>query len=382
MKQNAPGTEITVHERNPKGANPGWGVTYWPDTLELLEASDSDSARAIHERSECWQDGLAFVDGQAVEHPGGLGYAVGREQLLDALTERAGSLGVDLRYGEEITAREQVGPADLVIVADGINSRIRGRYSDSFGTQTVAGSNRFLWLGTTRTFDNFSFAFSPTPSGWIWCYAYRFSGSHSTCVVECSEQTWTGLGLDTAPSADTLRLLEGLFASLLQGHELICREDGPDRRLPWQVFRTVTNQRWSHEDMVLMGDAAHSTHYSIGAGTALAFRDAIALAGHLRDGTGRDEALSAYEKQRKAELLPVQSAARLSAKWYENVDRYLALPPHQMFALLGQRHSPLLPYVPPSWYYRLDHAISQSKALRSAKRWAGPRLGSLVQRRR
>lgn len=193
-------------------------------------------------------------------------------------------------------------------------------------------------------------------------------------------ETWTGLGLDRADEGDGLALLEKLFADILDGHALIGRSSA-DGSAQWLNFRTLTNRTWSHGNLVLMGDAAHTTHYSIGAGTTLALEDAMALADALREHSALPEALARYEQRRKAELLSVQSAARYSAQWYENLTRYIDLPPQQMFALLGQRHSPLLPYVPPQLYYRLDRAAGRLDALRRIKRWLGPKIARNVHAR-
>ncbi|MGW1927125.1 FAD-dependent monooxygenase, partial [Streptomyces massasporeus] len=245
----------------------------------------------------------------------------------------------------------------------------------------TSGRNQYIWLGTTKVFDSFSFAFKETAHGWIWCYAYGFSGERSTCVVECSPETWTGLGLDTLGEADGLRLLEKLFHDLLDGHELIGR-DRADDTAQWLTFRTLTNRVWHHGNVVLLGDAAHTTHYSIGAGTTLALEDALALADALRAHTDLDTALTTYGKRRRAELVSAQSAARYSAQWYENLPRYMRLEPARMFALLGQRHSPLLPHIPPQLYYRIDRAAEQLEPLRRLKRWLGPRVARAVHGRR
>ena len=191
--------------------------------------------------------------------------------------------------------------------------------------------------------------------------------------MECSPQTWSGLGLDRASEADGLALLEKVFADLLDGHPLIGRSQ-PDAPPPWLTFRTLTNRTWHRGNLVLLGDAAHTTHYSIGAGTTLALEDAIALAAALQDHPALGTALDAYGRERKQALLSAQSAARHSARWYENLPRYIGLPPDRMFALLGQRHSPLLPYVPPQLYYRIDRAAGQLEALRRLKRWIGPKM--------
>ncbi|GGU03592.1 FAD-dependent monooxygenase [Streptomyces lateritius] len=383
MKRQDPSHEITVHERNPAGSTYGWGVTYWAGLLDKLRAGDPESADAISEASVRWTDGVAIVRDERTVHRGDEGFGIGRRRMLGLLAERAEALGVRVEFEHGVTGPDspELADADLVVAADGVNSVLREAHAGHFGAEVTTGRNHYIWLGTTKVFDSFSFAFKETEHGWIWCYAYGFSGERSTCVVECSPQTWQGLGLDVMSEADTLNQLEKIFADLLDGHALIGRAQA-DEAAQWLRFRTLTNRTWHRGNLVLLGDAAHTTHYSIGAGTTLALEDALALAAALRDvggGPGRDggdldSALTRYGRRRRAELLSVQSAARYSAQWYENLPRYMSLDPVQMFALLGQRHSPLLPHIPPQLYYRLDRAAEQLEPLRRLKRWLGPRL--------
>ncbi|MEU4087418.1 FAD-dependent monooxygenase [Streptomyces aureus] len=379
MKLQDPSHDITVHERNPAGSTYGWGVTYWAALLDKLREGDPASALAVAENSVSWNDGVAHVGTRTTVAPGDEGFGIGRRRMLDLLAERARSLGVRIAYESEITA-DDLPEADLVVAGDGINSALRERYAGHFGTEVARGRNRYIWLGTTKVFDSFTFSFVETDHGWIWCYAYRFGDDRSTLVIECAPRTWTGLGLDTASESDGLALLEKLFADLLRGHGLIGRAQ-PHGAAQWLTFRTLTNRTWHRGNLVLLGDAAHTTHYSIGAGTTLALEDAIALARALRDHADLDTALTRYGRERRAELLPVQSAARHSAQWYENLPRYIGLPPAQMFALLGQRHSPLLPYVPPQLYYRIDRAAGRLEVLRRFKRWLGPKVARSAQAR-
>ncbi|MDQ0954954.1 2-polyprenyl-6-methoxyphenol hydroxylase-like FAD-dependent oxidoreductase [Streptomyces phaeochromogenes] len=381
MKLQDPDHDITVHERNPAGSTYGWGVTYWGSLLDKLHEGDPESARVVEENSVRWSDGVAHVGDRTTTHHGDEGFGIGRRQLLDLLAERARSLGVHVEYEHEIADGDRLPDADLVVACDGVHSGVRERHADRFGTEVGLGRNKYIWLGTTKVFDAFTFAFVETPHGWIWCYAYGFSADHSTCVVECSPETWTGLGLDRADETEGLVRLEELFVKLLDGHRLIGRAN-TGGSAQWLNFRTLTNRAWSHGNVVLLGDAAHTTHYSIGAGTTLALEDAIALAGSLRAEPELTPALVAYEKERKSELLSVQSAARHSAQWYESLPRYIGLPPAQMFALLGQRHSPLLPYVPPQLYYRIDRAAGQLETLRRLKRWLGPKVARTLHAKR
>lgn len=383
LKLRDPSHDITIHERNPEGTTYGWGVTYWRGLLVKLYERDPVSARAIEESSVRWDEGVAHVRGVTARRPSDSGHGIGRHRLLEILAERARALGVRLDYEHEITP-ENLPAADLIVAGDGVHSSLRTQYADHFGTQARAGRNRYLWLGTSKVFDAFTFAFVETAHGWIWCYGYGYgkgSGPDaSTCVVECAPETWTGLGFDTASEADGLALLEKLFADVLDGHPLIGRS-GPDGSDRWRPFRTFDNRTWHRDNLVLLGDAAHTTHYSIGAGTTLALEDAIALADALHEHPVLPEALAHYERERKQALLSIQSAARYSAQWYENLPRYLQLPPDQMFALLGQRHSPLLPHLPPQLYYKIDRAAGQLEAMRRLKRWLGPKVARTVHAR-
>ncbi|MFI6936261.1 FAD-dependent monooxygenase [Streptomyces sp. NPDC050287] len=382
LKRQDPSHDITVHERGPEGSTYGWGVTYWRGLLDKLAAYDPESARAVEEHSVRWNHGIAHVRDSVTRHPGDEGFGIGRHRLLEILAGRARSLGVRLEFEHEIQeiTDGDLPSADLIVAADGVHSALRGGRPGHFGEEIRAGRNRYIWLGTTRVFDAFTFAFVETDHGWIWCYGYPFSPERSTCVVECAPETWRGLGLHTANEADGLALLEKLFADVLDGHPLIGRSTAQGGA-PWLNFRTLTNRTWHRDNLVLLGDAAHTTHYSIGAGTTLALEDAIALAGALREHTVLPQALAHYERERKQALLSLQSAARYSARWYENLPRYIHLPPEQMFALLGQRHSPLLPYVPPQLYYRMDKAAGQLEALRRFKRWLGPKVARTVHQR-
>ncbi|MER5584415.1 FAD-dependent monooxygenase [Streptomyces asoensis] len=372
LKRQDPSHEVTVHERNPEGSTYGWGVTYWQGLLDRLRACDPESARAIEEHSVRWTQGVAHVGDLATRQPGDEGHGIGRHRLLEILAARARALGVRLEFESEVNAGN-LPDADLVVAGDGVHSALRTRHAEDFGAELTPGRNSYVWLGTTKVFDSFTFAFVETGHGWIWCYGYPFSDEQSTCVIECAPETLAGLGLDRADEGDRLARLEKLFAHILDGHPLIGRP-AADGGTQWLTFRTLTNRAWYRGNLVLLGDAAHTTHYSIGAGTTLALEDAIALADALRESPGLPQALARYQQERKSALLSQQSAARYSAQWYENLTRYIHLPPEHMFALLGQRHSPLLPYVPPQLYYRLDRAAGRMEALRRLKRWLGPKL--------
>lgn len=380
LKLRDPSHDITVHERNPEGSTYGWGVTYWRGLLDKLHEHDPESARAVAENSVSWSEGAARVRDLTTRHRGDEGFGIGRHRLLEILAGRARALGVHLAYEQPVDP-DRPPAADLLVASDGVHSALRTRHEAHFGTELRPGRNHYIWLGTTKVFDAFTFAFVETEHGWIWAYGYGFGPDRSTCVIECAPETFTGLGLDRADEAEGLAVLEKLFADTLDGHALIGRSPA-DGSSSWLNFRTLTNRTWYRDNLVLLGDAAHTTHYSVGAGTTLALEDAIALADALHAETALPRALARYERERRQALLPMQSAARYSAQWYENLPRYMHLPPEQMFALLGQRHSPLLPHVPPQLYYRLDRAAGQLEALRRLKRWLGPRVARTLATRK
>ncbi|MFG2078527.1 FAD-dependent monooxygenase [Nonomuraea maritima] len=367
MKVVDPSHDITVYERNPAGSTYGWGVTYWADLLGALYVSDPVSAEAVRRSSVHWSQWDTHLQGRArvtVEGAEG-GYGIGRHELLRILTERARDLGVRVAFEREITDPAETAGADLVVAGDGINSVLRERHAADFGTVSKAGRNLYTWLGTTQVFESFVFAFVPTEHGWIWCYGYPYSTTHSTCVVECAPETWRGLGLHEMAEADGMALLEKLFADVLDGHPLIGQENTGVR---WARFRTLTNRVWHRGNVVLLGDAAHTTHYSVGAGTALALADAAGLAEALCQDARLPRALSRYQRMRKPPTRASQAAARNSARWFEHLPRYIDLPPEQLIVLLGLRHSALPQRMPPWLFCRIDRALETLAELPGRRR--------------
>jgi 2-polyprenyl-6-methoxyphenol hydroxylase-like FAD-dependent oxidoreductase len=356
--------EVEVIERNPPDAAHSWGVTFGEDFLDDLHRSDPQSARSVHGAATIWTDQVVRVADRDAVHLGGkYGYSLGRARLLEILTDRCHELGVRFEFGREIPAAEEV-DADLVVAADGVGSRLRSAHAEHFGTTLEPGRNRYVWLGTTRISPVFTFAFEPTPAGWVWFYAYPSTSSASTCIVECAPQTWTGLGLDgTEPSAG-LRVLEGIFERTLQGHRLL-EPPGGLGPAPWRRFREVRNATWLRGNTVLVGDAAHTTHFGIGSGTVLAVQDSIALAAALRACRGDlATALPAYDAHRRPELDPVQAMARRSMRWFENVDARIATgadPVGFAYSLLGRRGGQA------PWQFRL-HQATQIHGVRRARR--------------
>jgi 2-polyprenyl-6-methoxyphenol hydroxylase-like FAD-dependent oxidoreductase len=261
---------------------------------------------------------------------------------------------VTIRHEYDVRDRSGLRAADLIVAADGADSQLRDGHLE-FGTTVTEGQNKHIWLGTGKLFDSFNFFFEPTEAGWIWAYAYQHEPRASTFIVECAPGTWSGLGFDQCSPTRALGRLEEIFSGHLDGHRLWSEfPDGTDAR--WLNFRTVSNSSWYHGNVVLVGDSAHTTHFSAGLGTTLAIGDAIALAAQLRragfpaGGEGRADltaALAAYQRQRRAELRRPAAEARRSAAWFENLTRYADLAPRKFAAALHARRGPLLPWVPP-----------------------------------
>ena len=362
-----PDQAVSVIERGPEGTTYGWGVVFWDGLLEDLEQTDLETARQVRESAFRWSDLVVRVDATpAVSEPGS-GYSMGRQTLLSILSERARALEVELVFGREIEDVSELADSDLVVASDGVNSRLRQRRADHFGTRVAPGRNKYIWLGTSKVFDSFTFPFVRTQAGLIWAHAYGFDSGNSTFIVETSLDTWRGLGFDGLSPDESLRLLEGIFEASLDGHTLI-PQAGTRDITPWLEFQTVTNRSWHHGNLALMGDAAHTTHFTIGSGTRLALEDAIGLATQLREHADIPSALTAYGRQRSGELIESQRAARNSAHWFENVPRYISYGTPELAELMSRRRSSFLRRMPPILYLWLIHVGSKAPALNDLAR--------------
>jgi anthraniloyl-CoA monooxygenase len=327
LKLRDPSLDVIVHERNRPDDTFGWGVVFSDQTLANLKANDPETAALIEAAFVHWDDIDVHIHGQTVRS-GGHGFAgIGRQRLLTILQERARSLGVELRFEDEVADIRAL-PADVIVAADGLNSRIRNNHPEVFGVDIDVRTNKYIWLGTKQSFDAFTFAFVETPHGWIWAHAYQFEPGASTFIVECSETTWRGLGFDVMDQDQTCRAAEGLFADWLGGHALMSNARHL-RGSAWLNFPRVACSNWRDGKIILLGDAAHTAHFSIGSGTKLAFEDAIRLAETLTEADDLDAGLAAYEAERRVEVLKLQSAARNSTEWFETIDRYVGLDPLQ-----------------------------------------------------
>jgi anthraniloyl-CoA monooxygenase len=331
MKLRDSGHEIDLFERNRADDTFGWGVVFSDQTVENLLANDPVSGSVIRDEFARWDDIDVFIHGQTVRSSGHGFIGIGRKRLLRILQDRARELGVRLHFEQEASPDlDDWADYDLVVAADGANSRIRARYEPQFGVDIQLRRNKFFWFGTSRAFEAFTFAFEQTEAGWVWAHAYRFDDGASTFIVEMEPQTWAALGLDRMGQDEAIALCEGIFAKYLDGHAL----QSNARHLPgpeaWLNFRRIICERWSHRNLVLLGDAAHTAHFSIGSGTKLALEDAIKLAEVLnRPGLPREAAFEEYRTERNVEVLKLQNSARNSTEWFETLDRYLHFEPIQ-----------------------------------------------------
>lgn len=320
--------EVVLAERNAPGTASGFAVTLGEDMLDELYRTDPVGAGRVRDAAHVWSSQVVEVGGRTVHLGGRYGYSIGRARLLEVLAERAAQVGVNLHFDTAVaedgdTAADPLtADADVVVAADGVNSAIRRSRADAFGTRVTHGDNRYVWFGTTKPFRPFTFGFERTDAGWIWFHAYPAADCVSTFIVECTPRTWAGLGLDAMDPHEAMRTLEGIFARSLGGHSLIAPPGMGSS--PWLRFREVRNMSWRDGNVVLAGDAAHTTHFAIGSGTVLAVADAVALADELYPGglPGHGDveaALAGYDARRRTAMAPVQRMARRSMEWFENV---------------------------------------------------------------
>ena len=336
MKKQQPDCRVTVIERNRPFDTFGWGVVFSDQTLGNLQAADPESARLIGDAFNHWDDIEVFFKGRSVRS-GGHGFCgIGRKHLLNILQERCLQLGVDLVFETDVSDDQAIAAkydADLVIASDGLNSRIRTRYEAVYQPDIDLRNCRFVWLGTHKTFDAFTFAFEKTEHGWFQAHAYKFDANTSTFIVETPEEVWKAHGLDKMSQEEGVAFCQNLFARYLDGHELISNAKHLRGSAIWIRFPRVICKTWVHHQdiqgkrtpIVLMGDAAHTAHFSIGSGTKLALEDAIDLANEFATGEDMGTVLQGYEDRRSVEVLKIQNAARNSTEWFENVDRYTGM---------------------------------------------------------
>ena len=337
MKLRDAAHDIHVLERNRPDDTFGWGVVFSDQTVDNLMANDPVSGATIRDEFAHWDDIEVHIGGETIRSSGHGFIGIGRKRLLNILQERARSLGVVLHFEHEASADlDAWADYDLVIAADGANSRIRDRSQEHFGVDIQVRRNKFVWFGTAQMFDAFTFAFEQLPEGWVWAHAYRFDAASgqeeaaSTFIVEMEPETWERLGFDRMDQPQAIARCEAIFAKYLGGHSLMSNARHLSGPAMWLNFRRIICERWHHRNLILLGDAAHTAHFSIGSGTKLALEDAIKLAEVLnRPGLSREAALAEYREERQIEVLKLQNSARNSTEWFETLDRYLHFEPIQ-----------------------------------------------------
>jgi anthraniloyl-CoA monooxygenase len=342
MKLADPAHEVTVVERNRPYDTFGWGVVFSDATLENLKEADPVSADQISAAFNHWDDIEIHYKGRSMRSSGHGFIGIGRKRLLNILQARCEQVGVNLVFETDVRDDQELAEkyrADLVIASDGLNSRVRTRYADVYKPDIDTRKCRFVWLGTHKKFDAFTFAFVQTEHGWFQAHAYQFEPGMATFIVETRDETWKAAGLEDMSQEEGIAYCEALFAPWLDGNPLISNAGHLRGSAIWIQFPRVICDTWVHEPVlpsgrrvpvVLMGDAAHTAHFSIGSGTKLALEDAIelnrSLLAHHND---LSAALRHYQEVRSVEVLKIQNAARNSTEWFENVERYAHFEPEQ-----------------------------------------------------
>ena len=323
-----PRARVEVYERNRPDDTFGWGVVFSDRTMEGFHAADAPTHDAITAGFHHWDDIDVHYRGTTIR-TGGHGFCgISRKRLLNILQQRAAELGVHQSFEHEVEDDAPYADADLVVAADGVNSRTRARHADVFEPDIDVRQCRFIWLGTKQPFPAFTFAFEKTEHGWFQIHAYQFSGDLSTVIVETREETWRAHGLDKSDHRQSTAFCEKLFGRYLGGHPLMSNALHL-RGSAWLNFNRVLCKRWHHRNLVLIGDAAHTAHFSIGSGTKLAMEDAIELTARVAHASDVPAGLARYQEERSLEALKLQSAARNRMRWFEEVARYVNFEPWQ-----------------------------------------------------
>jgi 2-polyprenyl-6-methoxyphenol hydroxylase-like FAD-dependent oxidoreductase len=326
-KSRHPEARLELFEQNAAGATWGFGVVFSEQALEFLRADDPDTVDAIAPRMESWKNITLNLRGESVEIDGVGFSSIGRLELLQILQTRARDAGVVARYETTVQTLDQFRGYDLIVAADGLNSLVRRNFEGDFGFSLSYSTNKFAWYGTTKTFATLSQTFVATELGAFNAHHYRYAPHMSTFLVECDRATWQAYGFAGKTIEESKAICEQVFASVLDGHPLLSNKS------VWRNFPWVWNEHWSHQNMVLIGDALHSAHFSIGSGTRLAIEDAIALVKALEAEADIPRAMARYEAERKPVVKKLVRAARTSADWYED------FPAHMKLTLLDFAHS-------------------------------------------
>ena len=314
-----PDAQIDLFEQNAASATWGFGVVFSEQALEFLRADDPDTVNAIAPRMQSWRNITLNLRGESVEIDGVGFSSIGRLDLLAILQQRASSAGVTPRYDTLIQSVDHLADYDLIVAADGLNSLVRRTFEGDFGTSLSYSANKFAWYGTTKRFETLSQTFVATELGTFNAHHYRYAPSMSTFLIECDPATWQRYGFADKTIEESQAVCEKVFASTLDGHRLVSNKS------VWRNFPWIWNQHWSFKNMVLIGDALHSAHFSIGSGTRLAIEDAIALVKALEAEGDISSALVRYQTERQPIVKKLVTAARTSAGWYEKFPDHMKL---------------------------------------------------------
>ena len=320
-KKRHPEAKVRVIEQNPADVTWGFGVVFSDRALDFLRADAPEIIDVIVPRMESWQNMTIDLRGQRIEIDGVGFSAIGRLPLLQLLQSQAYAVGADLRFGEQVRAVEELGDVDLIIAADGLSSVVRRTFEGDFATSLSYGDNKFAWFGTTRRFETLSQTFVETDRGTFTAHHYRYAPGRSTFLVECDRATWMRYGFPTMTIEQSQAVCEEVFAPTLAGQRLISNKS------VWRSFPWLWNDRWHFRNMVLVGDALRTAHFSIGSGTRLAMEDVIALVKALETENDIAGGLVAYETSRRPIVQTLVAAARRSADWYEQFPAHMRLAP-------------------------------------------------------
>ena len=321
MKKADPSRRVVVYERNAPDATFGWGVVFSDKTLSYLRDNDEPTYHAITESFATWDNVDVVHRGEKITVRGNKFSGIARIKLLNILQARCEELGVDLRFHTEVADPIQLADADLLVGADGVNSLVRSRFEGVFHPSLDVRSNRYVWYGTEQLFHGLTLTFRENGAGVFAAHSYKFNDRLSTFIVECDPETWENAGFADRSDESTRAYLEGVFADDLGSHALLSNNS------KWINFVFVKNRRWHHENVVLLGDALHTAHFSIGSGTKLALEDAIALARAFAETASVPEALDAFERARRPIVEDLQDAAEESMEWFEHARDYVHLDP-------------------------------------------------------
>jgi 2-polyprenyl-6-methoxyphenol hydroxylase-like FAD-dependent oxidoreductase len=318
-KRRHPDAEIDLFEQNPAGATWGFGVVFSEQALEFLRADDPDTVDAIAPRMESWQNITLNLRGESVAIDGVGFSSIGRLELLRLLQARVHAVGIVPRYETAIQSLDALSGYDLIVAADGLNSLVRRSFEGDFGTSLSYSANKFAWYGTTKRFETLSQTFVKTELGAFNAHHYRYAPGMSTFLVECDPTTWQAYGFADKTIDESKAICEQVFAATLDGHPLVSNKS------VWRNFPWIWNERWSFKNIVLIGDALHSAHFSIGSGTRLAIEDAIALTKALEAESDIAAGLHRYQSERQPIVKKLVTAARTSADWYEKFPEHMKL---------------------------------------------------------